>query len=174
MTANFTTLTVEEIGRVREELGWPIVMTPFAQIVMTQAVMNVTTKERYKVIPDEAIRYAIGRFGRPNVPIDAKVMERIESLPRTRELRAEAGMASIAELRQRLGVHLCDEEFLLRATMPAGQVDAMLAAGPAARHYNPALKPVLNLIRQLSKRSDVADLTVTKPGFKLELRRHAR
>jgi oxaloacetate decarboxylase (Na+ extruding) subunit alpha len=165
---------IEEIGRVREELGWPIVMTPFAQIVMTQAVMNVTTKERYKVIPDEAIRYAIGRFGRPNVPIDAKVMERIESLPRTRELRAEAGMASIPELRQRLGVNLSDEEFLLRATMPAGQVDAMRAAGPAARHYNPELKPVLNLIRQLSQRSDVAELSVTKPGFKLELRRHAR
>jgi oxaloacetate decarboxylase alpha subunit len=165
---------IEEIGRVREELGWPIVMTPFAQIVMTQAVMNVTTKERYKVIPDEAIRYAIGRFGRPNVPIDGKVMDRIESLPRTRELRAEPGMASIHELRQRLGVKLSDEEFLLRATMPAGQVDAMLAAGPAPRHYNPQLKPVLNLIRQLAARTDVSHLAVTKPGFKLELSRHAR
>jgi oxaloacetate decarboxylase alpha subunit len=54
---------IEELGRVREELGWPIVMTPFAQIVLTQAVMNVMNRERYKVIPDEAIRYAIGRFG---------------------------------------------------------------------------------------------------------------
>ena len=42
---------IEELGRVREELGWPIVMTPFAQILMTLAVMNVTNKERYKVIP---------------------------------------------------------------------------------------------------------------------------
>ena len=56
---------IEELGRVREELGWPIVMTPFAQILMTLAVMNVTNKERYQIIPDEAIRYAIGRFGRP-------------------------------------------------------------------------------------------------------------
>jgi len=70
---------IEELGRVREELGWPIVMTPFAQIVMTQAVMNVTSRERYQVVPDEAIRYAIGRFGKPNVPIDPKVMERIAS-----------------------------------------------------------------------------------------------
>src|SRR5207302_10062459 len=54
---------IEEIGRVREELGWPIVMTPFAQIVMTLAVMNVMNKDRYRIIPDEAIRYAIGRFG---------------------------------------------------------------------------------------------------------------
>jgi len=165
---------IEEIGRVREELGWPIVMTPFAQIVMTQAVMNVTTKERYKVIPDEAIRYAIGRFGRPNVPINSQVMDRIESLPRTKELRAEPPMAPLGELRKRLGEHLSDEEFLLRATMPAGQVDAMRAAGPAARHYNPTLKPVMTLLRQLAAHRELSHVSVEKPGFKLELRRHGR
>jgi oxaloacetate decarboxylase alpha subunit len=141
---------------------------------MTQAVMNVTTRERYKVIPDEAIRYAIGRFGRPNVPIAGNVMDRIDSLPRTRELRAEPGMASIEELRARLGAQLSDEEFLLRATMPAGQVDAMLAAGPAPRHYNPELKPVMNLIRQLTRRPELSQVAISKPGFKLELRRNAR
>ncbi|HVW67360.1 MAG TPA: hypothetical protein VHB68_00230, partial [Steroidobacteraceae bacterium] len=163
---------IEELGRVREELGWPIVMTPFAQIVMTQAVMNVTRRERYQVIPDEAIRYAIGRFGKPNVPIDPKVMERIESLPRTRELRAEPHMAPLAELRRRVGESLTDEEFLLRATMPAGQVDAMRAAGPAARHYNPQSRPVMSLIRELTRRRDLTDIVVEKPGFKLQLRRN--
>ena len=114
--------------------------------------MNVTGKERYAVIPDEAIRYAIGRFGRPNVPIDPKVMDRIESLPRTRELRAEPPMAPLAELRRRHRRRsFRDEEFLLRATMPAGQVDAMLAAGPAPRHYDPALQPRDELIRELAR-----------------------
>jgi oxaloacetate decarboxylase alpha subunit len=149
-------------------------MTPFAQIVMTQAVMNVMGKERYEVIPDEAIRYAIGRFGRPNVPINAEVMDRIESLPRTKELRAEAPMATLPELRRRLGERLSDEEFLLRATMPAGQVDAMRAAGPAARHYNAVLKPVMSLIRQLAEHRELAHIAVTKPGFRLELRRHKK
>ena len=163
---------IEELGRVREELGWPIVMTPFSQILLTQAMMNVTNRKRYEMIPDEAIRYAIGRFGKPNVPIDAKVMERIESLPRTRELRAEPHMAPLPELRKRIGAKLSDEEFLLRATMPAGQVDAMLAAGPAARHYDPTLKPVMSLIRQLAARGDLTDIAVEKPGFRLRLRRH--
>ncbi len=163
---------IEELGRVREELGWPIVMTPFAQILMTLAVMNVMNQERYTVIPDEAIRYAIGRFGRPTVPIAAQVMERIESLPRTRELRAEPEMASLEELRRRLGRHLSDEEFLLRATMPGGQVDAMRAAGPARRHYDPKLRPILDLIGQLSARGDLDYVSVAKAGMKLELRRH--
>ena len=162
---------IEELGRVREELGWPIVMTPFAQILMTLAVMNVMSGERYKVIPDEAIRYALGLFGKPNVPIDANVMDRIHSLPRTRELLAEPPMAPIEELRRRLGPKLSDEEFLLRAVMPAGLVDAMLAAGPAARHYDPTLRPVMSLIRQLTARRDLAQISVEKPGFRLELRR---
>ncbi len=99
--------------------------------------MNVTGKERYAVIPDEIIRYALGKFGRPNVPIDPQVMDRIMSLPRTRELEAEPGMAPLSELRRRIGAGLSDEMFLLRATMPAELVDAMQAAGPAPREARP-------------------------------------
>lgn len=164
---------IEELGRVREELGWPIVMTPFAQMVLTQAVMNVTGSERYGVIPDEVIRYAIGRFGKPNVAIDAAVMDRIDSLPRTRELRVEPLMAPVEELRRRIGAQLSDEEFLLRATMPAGQVDAMLAAGPALRHYDPSTKPIMSLIRKLSTRRDLKRISVKKAAFSLELKRHS-
>ncbi|HXX44230.1 MAG TPA: hypothetical protein VEJ38_05845 [Candidatus Acidoferrales bacterium] len=161
---------IEELGRVRQELGWPIVMTPFAQMLITQAVLNVTGKERYSTIPDEIIRYALGRFGRPNIPIAPEVMDRIESLPRTRELREEPGMAPLSELRQRIGPQLSDEEFLLRATMPAEQVDAMKAAGPAPQTYDPDMAPVMSLIRQLTARRDIAYLSVEKNGFKLELR----
>ena len=165
---------IEEIGRVREELGWPIVMTPFSQILLTQALLNVTGRERYAVIPDEAIRYALGRFGRPNVPIAAHVMERIEALPRTRELRAEPAMPALAELRARLGRELPDEEFLLRATMPATLIDAMRAAGPAARHYDPEAKPVMELLRRVLRLRGVAELSVAKQDFKLELRSATR
>jgi len=164
---------IEELGNVRMELGWPIVMTPFAQMLITQAVMNVTSKQRYEVIPDEVIRYALGKFGRPNVPIAAEVMNRIESLPRTRELKAEPDMPPVAELRKKIGPELSDEEFLLRATMPAGQVDAMKAAGPAARHYDPDLAPVKTLLRQLVGRRDLTYVSVEKPGFRLELQSHA-
>ena len=160
---------IDEIGRVREELGWPIVMTPFSQIVLTQAVMNVTGKERYAVIPDEVIRYAFGKFGRPNIPIASEVMDRIDSLPRARELRKEPGMPALPELRKRIGPELSDEEFLLRATMPTNQVDAMKPFGAAPRIYNPEIVPVKNLIRQLAARRDIAYISVKKADFSLEL-----
>ncbi|HKJ75028.1 MAG TPA: biotin carboxyl carrier protein [Alphaproteobacteria bacterium] len=162
---------IEELGRVREDLGWPIVMTPFAQMVMTQAVMNVTGKERYAVVPDEVVRYALGKFGRPNVPIKPEVMDRILASPKAKDIENEQGMASIAELRRRLGNNLSDEEFLLRATMPAEQVDAMRAADPASRHYSPDSAPVMKLIREVLKRTDLNHISINKEDFKLELAR---
>jgi oxaloacetate decarboxylase alpha subunit len=161
---------IEELDRVRQELGWPIVMTPFAQMLITQAVLNVTGKQRYATIPDEIIRYALGKFGRPNIPIAPDVMDRIESLPRTRELRQQPGMPPLRELRRRIGPELSDEEFLLRATMPAGQVDPMKAAGPAQQTYDPDMAPLMSLIRQLTALRDIAYLSIEKSGFKLELR----
>jgi oxaloacetate decarboxylase alpha subunit len=56
--------------------------------------------------------------------------------------------------------------------MPADQVDAMVAAGPARRTYDPATKPVLDLIRELTARDDLRSITVERPGFRLELSRH--
>jgi oxaloacetate decarboxylase alpha subunit len=162
---------IEELGRVRQELGWPIVMTPFAQMLLGQAVINVTGKERYAAFPDEVIRYALGRFGHPNVPIGGEVMDRIHSSPRAKELAAEPSMAPLEELRRRIGPQLSDEEFLLRATMPAGQVDAMIAAGPAPRRYDPAARPAMTLLREVLQRRDLHHVTVERPGFRLELRR---
>jgi oxaloacetate decarboxylase alpha subunit len=54
--------------------------------------------------------------------------------------------------------------------MPAGEVDAMLAAGPARRRYNPHLKPVLDLLGGLAARPPADELLIDKPGFRLALR----
>jgi oxaloacetate decarboxylase alpha subunit len=78
-------------------------------------------------------------------------------------------MAELSELRRRIGKTLSDEEFLLRATMPAEMVDAMKAKGPAPREYDPATVPVMNMLREILKRTDLTSLTVEKAGFKLEL-----
>jgi oxaloacetate decarboxylase alpha subunit len=72
-------------------------------------------------------------------------------------------------LRRRIGANLSDEEFLLRATMPANLVDAMKAAGPAEREYDPSKVPVMNLLREVLRRTDVTQVSVEKAGFKLEV-----
>jgi oxaloacetate decarboxylase (Na+ extruding) subunit alpha len=160
---------MDEVSRVRAELGYPIMVTPFPQIVCGQALYNVIGAERYQNVSDQAIRYVLGRFGRPTAPVDPGVADRILSRPRARELSAEPPPASPAELRKRFPSGISDEELLLRATMPAGEVDAMLAAGPARRHYNPDLKPVLDLLAGLAARPGVSGFVIDKPGFRLEL-----
>ena len=161
---------IEEVVRVRAELGYPIMVTPFPQIVCSQALYNVIGAERYGNVPDQVIRYVLGRFGRPTAPVDPDVRDRILSRRRAAELRAEPPPPPPDELRKRFPPGISDEELLLRATMPADQVDAMFAAGPADRHYNPDLKGVLELLRELRGRPAVADLVVEKPGFRLALR----
>lgn len=160
---------IEELGRVREELGWPIVMTPFAQMLQTQAVMNVTGEERYGVIPDEIIRYALGKFGRPNVAIEPDILDKIMANPRTKELEAESGMTELKTLRKKIGETLSDEEFLLRATMPANLLDAMQKAGPARRDYDPKTVAVMDLLRDILTRPDLERFSLEKEGFSLEL-----
>jgi oxaloacetate decarboxylase alpha subunit len=76
----------------------------------------------------------------------------------------------VAELRRRFGTRIADEELLLRFGMPGGEVDGMLAAGPAVTHYNPDTQPLLRLLRDLGNRPAPAELTVRKPGFRLTLK----
>ena len=130
-----------------------------------------------KFEPEEPACACFSAFSKPRkgfVPIDAAVMDRIESMPRAKELRAEPAMAELSELRARFGAKLSDEEFLLRATMPAAQVDAMRAVPESARLYSPEGQPALSLIKKLCAAKDLSHALIEKPGFKLELRRDAR
>jgi oxaloacetate decarboxylase alpha subunit len=164
---------IEEVERVRAELGYPIMVTPFPQMVCTQALFNVIGPERYGNVPDELLRYVLGRFGRPTRPVDENVRARILARPRAAQLAGEPPPPSLAELRSRFGHAVSDDELLLRAVMPAAQVDAMISAGPARRRYNPELAPVLSLLRGLAGRSVPDQMVVDKPGWRLTLRRGA-
>ncbi|AKB84620.1 sodium-extruding oxaloacetate decarboxylase subunit alpha [Methanococcoides methylutens] len=68
---------LEEMPRVREELGYPPLVTPTSQIVGTQAVLNVLMGERYKVIPKEVKDYARGLYGRSPAPISQEMITKI-------------------------------------------------------------------------------------------------
>jgi len=68
---------LKEVPKVREELGWPPLVTPMSQIVGTQAVLNVVLGERYKMIPNEVKNYVKGLYGKPTVPIKPEIKKKI-------------------------------------------------------------------------------------------------
>lgn len=68
---------LEEVPKVREDLGYPPLVTPMSQMVGTQAVFNVILGERYKMIPKEAKNYVKGLYGKPTVPIKKAIRKKI-------------------------------------------------------------------------------------------------
>ncbi len=160
---------LDEVERVRADLGYPIMVTPFSQLVGSQALLNVLSGERYKTVPDEVTRYVLGRFGAPAMPLDPEVEDRIRSSARAKELDEEPRMGSLDELRARIGKRCSDEEFLLRAVMPGDQVDAMIVAGPAPRSYDPAQSKLKYLVGELARRKGLTGVKISKPGFALNL-----
>jgi oxaloacetate decarboxylase (Na+ extruding) subunit alpha len=68
---------LREIPRVREEFGYPPLVTPTSQIVGTQAVMNVIAGERYKMVPKESKGLLKGEYGKTPAPISAKLQKDI-------------------------------------------------------------------------------------------------
>jgi oxaloacetate decarboxylase alpha subunit len=68
---------LEEVPRVREELGYPPLVTPTSQIVGVQAVLNVITGERYKMITKEVEKYIKGFYGKPPADISDHLKKRV-------------------------------------------------------------------------------------------------
>lgn len=67
---------IEELPRVREDMGFPPLVTPTSQIVGTQAVVNVLMGERYKIISQEVKDYCRGLYGRAPAPLNPDLVKK--------------------------------------------------------------------------------------------------
>jgi pyruvate/oxaloacetate carboxyltransferase len=167
---------LKEIARIRKELGYPIMVTPLSQYIGAQAILNHTAGERYKIVTDEIIKFVLGHYGEIVGEVDRDVRDRINKLPRTRELlNWEPPQKSMEELRKEFGPELPDEEFLLRVLSSNQEaVDHVLAAGPKNYDYPRGDKPVLALIQELAAQKHAAYIQIKKEDFSLTLRRASK
>lgn len=173
--ANRLEEVLEEVSVIREEWGYPVMITPFSQLVGTQGVLNVLLGERYKVSTEEGIRYILGHYGKPPAPVDQNVLDKMTGLPEAKALLDwKQPQPTIEELRKEIGrPGISDDELLLRVLFPQEHVEATLAAGPIATAYPRGDKPVMTLIQELTKRKDMGYIQVRKGDFSLELQRHS-
>ena len=112
---------LEEVVLVRKEFGYPVMATPYSQIVGAQAVENIVSGERYKQMTDEVIKYVLGYYGEPAAPIDQNVMDKTMSSPRAKAFlnwQPEGYLKSVEELRQEMGPELSDDDLLLKLLIP--------------------------------------------------------
>ena len=166
--------TLEEAGRVRAEFGYPIMVTPLAQFVGSQAAINVITGERYKEVTDQSIQYALGYWGKEApLVMDAGVRDKILARPRAKDWQCWSPPdLSLAEVRQKFGgAGVSDEELVLRVIAGEAAVQAMLAAG-APREYLNARQPLIRLIAALAARRDCSRVYIRKDGLLLRMERN--
>jgi pyruvate/oxaloacetate carboxyltransferase/biotin carboxyl carrier protein len=138
---------LEEVVHVRRELGYPVMATPYSQIVGVQALENVVSGERYKKVPDTVVKYLLGFYGEPAGPVDPDVRDRIFSLPEAKKLaewQPQGRYRPLEDLRAEAGPDLTDDELLLRLVIPGwrpGAARARSDGGAAAGAPNGAARP---------------------------------
>ena len=154
---------LEEMALVRKELGYPIIVSPFAQFVATQATLNVIGGERYKTIPDEVRRYALGYYGELAAPVEPNLYDRIASHERVvTERPGDLIPPALARVRAERGPFDSDDDLLLSVFYNQEQYDALKAAGPIQRAYSVEESPLLRLLRGVAARNDVASFRLVK------------
>ena len=154
---------LQEAGRVRADLGYPIVVSPFAQYVVTQAVLNVAAEERYATVPDEVRRYIMGGYGEIAGAIDPDLYDRITrgAEPATERPGALVPPA-LERIRRDRGPFASDDDLLLAAYYDDAEVAALKAAGPIEVEYS-AETPIVRLAREIARRRDIASFRFTEP-----------
>ena len=143
---------LEEIMQVRKELGYPVMATPFSQIVGVQAMENVVSGKRYERVTDEVIKYVLGLYGKLHAPVDEKVMERINQLPRTDEFRGwapENYLKPIEEFRSELGPDLDDGDLLLTILIPGYKKDELKKKSAVIKTPVAKTKPVATQVNMI-------------------------
>ncbi|TAL88694.1 MAG: pyruvate carboxylase subunit B [Candidimonas sp.] len=145
---------LEEAAQVRRDLGYPILVSPFAQYIITQAVLNVVQGERYKTIPDEVRKYAMGHYGKLASQPSDEFLGRAEiSLSDIIRERASEHIAPwIPQLRAELGRSATDEDVLLHAFYDKALVKSLKKPLPSSAYH---ASPLGELIRYLGTKSDI-------------------
>ncbi len=168
---------LEEIVKVKEDLGYPIMVTPFSQFVASQAAINIMTGERYKQVTDEIIMYCLGLWGKEaSAEVNPNIKDRILNLPRAKELAAfEPPQPSIEEVRQNLGgPSVSDDELILRYIIQEEkEIRTMRAAGPP-RAYFTSTNPLVMVIHELLKQGEIGYVHVEKGDFSLTLQKRGK
>jgi oxaloacetate decarboxylase (Na+ extruding) subunit alpha len=166
--------TLEEAARVRADFGYPIMVTPLSQFVVSQAAINVIVGERYKEVTDQVIQYALGIWGMEAPAImDVGVKDKILSRGRAKDWQKwQPSDPSLHQVRQKFGSTISDEELLLRVYAGPDAVDALITAG-APKPQLDGKQSLLQLIEQLSKKKDCNHIYICRDGVSLTLGKSA-
>jgi oxaloacetate decarboxylase (Na+ extruding) subunit alpha len=167
---------LEELDRIRAEVGWPPLAAPIGQVLASQAMLNVLSASRYLTIVDELRALVTGSFGTPPGPIDPGVVRAVELThdpetqedvaPTLSEVREDArGIAASEEELLLLGLFGDDAERLLlnirgRASGDDDQYSAV------DRYRAERIREVVRIVQE----TGIGEVTIEEAGMRVSVR----
>ena len=170
---------LEELDRIRAEVGWPPLAAPIGQVLASQALLNVLSASRYLTIVDELRALVSGRFGAPPGPIDPAVLRAVELTndpeseedvaPGLSEVREQAeGMAASEEELLLLGLFGDDAERLLRGIRGRARGDSdELSSVDTVRAER--IREVVRIVQE----TGIGEVTIEEDGMRVSVRSSA-
>ncbi|MGB2875720.1 MAG: biotin/lipoyl-containing protein [Gaiellaceae bacterium] len=169
---------LDELARVREEVGWPPLAAPIGQILGSQALLHVLSATRYQTIVDELRGLIEGRFGSPPGPIEPAVRRAVELVSNggeseqapldLDELREQAeGLASSEEELLLLALFGQEAEPLLKTIRGRAHGDDSLAAGGVDQARAERIREIVRIVQE----SGVGEVTIEESGMRVSVRR---
>ncbi len=167
---------LEEVDRVRIEVGSPPLAAPIGQIVASQALLNVLSANRYSTMVDELRDLVAGRFGRTPAPVDPALTRAVELLGGSApdeeqvldEVRDDAeGLAASEEELLLLALFGEEAEPLLRSIRERSGGEESLAARGVDQARAEKIREVVRIVQE----TGVGEITVEEDGMRVSVRR---
>ncbi len=167
---------LEELKRIRVEVGWPPLASPIGQILGSQALIHVLGAARYSTVIDEVRDLVLGRFGTPPGPVDPTVRRAIELLGGDKrepeavdldELRTDAdGLASSEEELLLLALFGDEAIPLLQAIRNRSSREETLLAGEVDRARAERIRELVKIVQE----TGVGEITIEEEGMRVSVR----
>ncbi|MDQ2909459.1 MAG: hypothetical protein M3R39_00305 [Actinomycetota bacterium] len=169
---------LDELARIREEVGWPPLAAPIGQILGSQALLHVLSAARYQTVVDELRALLEGRYGSPPGPIAPAVKRAVvlvsdgtpeEEVPAELDsIKAEAdGLASSEEELLLLALFGDEAEPLLQSIRGRAGGDESLAAGGVDQARAERIREIVRIVQE----SGVGEVTIEEAGMRVSVRR---
>ena len=169
---------IQEIVRIREEVGWPPLAPPIGQILGSQALLNVLSASRYTVIVDELRALVDGQFGTLPASIDPSVRRAAAltadpdseetAAPPLDEVREQSGsLAASEEELLLLGLFGKDAEPLLHTIRGRSSGDEVLGAGGVDQGRAERIRELVRIVQE----TGIGEVTIEEAGMRVSVRR---
>jgi oxaloacetate decarboxylase (Na+ extruding) subunit alpha len=169
---------LDELARIRGEVGWPPLAAPIGQILASQALLHVLSATRYNLVVDELRALIDGAFGTPPAPVDPSVQRAAKLLSRgdpvqeaasdLDQIRDQAeGLAASEEELLLLALFGEESEPLLHTIRSRGRGDDSLGASGVDQTRAERIRELVRIVQE----SGVGELSIEEAGMRVSVRR---